>query len=203
MKIPWHQLTLLVILWINIIGSLYGYYYYQSQLSATPVYLWLFVPDCPLYTTLFAAVILLALLGYRNTLFNLIVSIGLMKYAAWTLFVLSFFNGFYFHTSFDITVQAAILFALHIGMLLEGLTLPFPKIRPWHIAAALGWFLLNDILDYFGPSVHPFIPAGGSITIVMAATFAMTFFFTWLAAWLYGKGKRIDIGLLPTATPRD
>lgn len=188
-------LVILIILWINILGSLYGYYFYSKQLSETPVSLWLFVPDCPLYTTLFAIVLLLLLSGYRNTLFNLIVSIGLIKYGVWTLFILSSFRDFYFFSSSDIAASAAILFILHMGQALEGFTFPFGKIKEWHIAVALGWFLLNDILDYFGPAVHPFIPPGGDITFVMYVTFAMTFIFTWLVIWLHEKGKKIDVGI--------
>jgi len=191
------MLLLFGVFWINVIGSIYGYYFYSPQLSQTPTALLVFVPDCPLYTTLFALVIILAVLGYRNDLFNFIVSIGLVKYAIWTLFILSSFSGFYFQTSFDITVQAIILFVLHIGMFLEGLVFPFGKIRGWHVAAAFGWFLLNDLMDYFGPVLHPFIPPGGNVTLVMLATFAMTVGSVWLVTWLHGQGKRIDIGLEP------
>jgi len=194
-KLSKGMLLLLGVFWVNVLGSIYGYYFYQPQFSRTPVALWPFVPDCPLYTTLFALVIVLAVMGYRNTLFNFIVSVGLMKYAAWTLMVLVMFKDFYFFNTVDIAMQAAILFIMHVGMFLEGLTFPFPKPKPWHLAAALGWFLLNDIIDYFGPAVHPFLPPGASVAYVMGLTFLATFAFAWLAWSMSSKGKRIGIGI--------
>ena len=185
-------LVLAVLVLVNLVGTLIGFIYYYGQLSATSPLLWIFVPDCPLYTGLFALLIILAVVGIRNDLFGLIVSIGLMKYGAWTLFALSFYHDFFFSFATLVWVQSAVLFILHIGMTAEGFVLPFRRIRGEYIAAALGWFLLNDFFDYFGPTVHPYLP---SMDLFPAMAFAIisTLVFTALAAWLWEKRKRIRI----------
>jgi uncharacterized membrane protein YpjA len=190
--------ALWLIFFINVAGTAVGYVYYYQQLSETPASLIPFVPDCPLYVGLFALLILLNEAGVRSDAFGLVVSVGLMKYAAWTLFVIPLYASHYLNPALPFVFASSVmLFALHIGMFLEGLTLPFRKISRAGLALCLAWFLLNDYLDYFGPAVHPYLPPGVDVVPAMAFAFASTIVFTLLAWRAWEKRARIRIRGLP------
>ena len=166
---------LLLIILANIIGTLFGFYYYSDQLYATPLLLWVFVPDCPLYTLLFVARFI-----KTNRVFDFVVAVGLFKYACWTLFVLLFHSSLYFAPQY--AVMSSILLILHTGMALEAFLIVPLKPDVKMVAASLAWFLLNDLFDY-GIGTHPLIPMD-NFWVVIAFTFAMTFVST---ALLYKK----------------
>ena len=151
---------------LNVMGVLVGASVYADQLGLHPAYLAIFVPDCPLYVFLS----LLIIFGIiRNEIFSFIVSIGMVKYGLWTVFVLFFHSGYYFAP--DMLLVSAIFVIGHLGMALEGLAL-IPK-KPLAIPAlalAAGWFLLNDYSDYFLGTV-PSLPPGG-LAFVAIITFA-------------------------------
>lgn len=188
----WALLAFIVL--INIIGFGIGIVYYGSQLAGTdPIFL-IFVPDCPLYVGLFAVLILQKHFGMKEDLFALLVSVGLIKYAAWTLFVLAFYGWYFFGPSLPgIAMQSAILFTLHIGMTAEGFILPLKKVAKWQAGVVLAWFLLNDFADYAWPGVHPFLPPGADVMPAMVFAVASTFAITWLAVKLVKENKRIVI----------
>lgn len=191
MKPSWLDLAVVTaLIAANLLGTFIGFIYYYQQLSDTDPLLWVFVPDCPLYTGLFAILAFLSLIDVRNDWFGFLVSVGLMKYAAWTLFVLAFYSDYFF--SSGIWLQSATLFTLHIGMLLEGFTIPSKRIEGWQVAATLAWFIINDCVDYIGPSVHPYLPSA-NIAPAMAFALLSTFAFTFLAAWLVRINRRIAI----------
>ena len=194
MKLAIRDLALLAFLAsANLLGVIIGFIYYSGQLNATSPLLWIFVPDCPLYVGLFALLIALSFFGIRNAMFSFLVSVGLMKYAAWTLFVLAFYNSYFFSMASLVWLQSAFLFVLHIGMTGEGFILPLKKIAKWQVAVVLGWFLLNDLVDYFGPQVHPYLPPGASVLPAMVFAIVSTFALTLLAAKLVKENKRVPI----------
>lgn len=202
-----------IIIAINIIGSLFGLYYYWDQLMMTPWYLWIFVPDCPLYTFLMIFALIFLVLGKRYNTFNTIVAVGLSMYGTWTMLVLLYFNELYFSPAN--ALMSTGLFVSHGGMALESvLLLPYlkkTKIIPWLIAGA--WFLIQTFFDYFVPftyngmtmRLHPlatleYYYAGSSyfgviaskLNVVMYATFAMCFIFI---AIVYVLSKTWDMNL--------
>ena len=156
------------VLFLNIAAVLVGFWYYQDQLAATPLHLLVFVPDCPLYVLLAIPI----LLGFRNTAYSFLVSIGMFKYGLWTVFVLLFHWGAY---SVPAALPVTVVFIIgHLGMALEGLALlPAKKAGAAVLILCIAWFLLNDVSDYFWGTVPP-IPAGG-MGLVAALTFAASF----------------------------
>ena len=163
---------LVAIIIINVAGTLIGFYYYWDQLvSSSPVY-WIFIPDCPLYTMLAAAILAVYVSTRRSSdLVNFITAIGLAKYGTWTVFVILAFAGFYF--SIDSSFYS-LLVLLHVAMAVEFI-LPVMLIRqlkPRFIAVALMWFFANDYADYF-LGTHPPIPPG-DITQIAIFTFLLT-----------------------------
>lgn len=163
---------LVAIILINVAGTLVGFYYYWDQLLAANPLLWIFIPDCPLYTML-AAVILAVYVAAkrRSDLVNFIAAVGLAKYGTWTVAVVLRFNSFYF--SIDSNLYAALVL-LHVAMAAE-FVLPVLLIRQLKksfVAIALAWFFLNDFADYY-LGTHPPLPTLDT-SLIGAFTFLLT-----------------------------
>ena len=153
-----------LVLFLNILAVIVGIYYYWDQITATPLYLLIFVPDCPLYVLL---AIPLLLKWVKNDAYSFLVSVGMIKYGLWTVFVLLFHWDVY---SLPDYLLVTIIFIIgHLGMALEGAAiLPKKKVAAFAVLLAIGWFLLNDYSDYVVGTVPP-IPTDG-MAIVAALT---------------------------------
>lgn len=167
------KLWLMVLLLANLVGAAFGFFvYYADQFRETPLHLWLFVPDCPLYAALIVAAVLL--LRKNADWFVYLVAVGAAKYGVWTVGVLAGYSGFYFSQNF---LLYSWLFVSHVVLALEPLLLVGAvRVRPSYIGLALGWFLLNDFADYV-LGTHPLIPDGAD-QFLFPATVAMTFVFS-------------------------
>ena len=136
------------LLLVNLAGFAFGIWYYVPQLSVTSPLLWVFVIDCPLYVLLFAGVCVLRLKEKAvPRWFYYISAVGLIKYGFWTFLVVVLYWNVLFSSA---SALYSVLTPLHIGMILEGLVL-VPRFRAslMQMLPVLGWFLLNDWLDYF------------------------------------------------------
>jgi uncharacterized membrane protein YpjA len=165
-------LFLTIIVVINLLGSIIGFYYYYHQLSSSPLYLWPFIPDCPLYTLLVAAILITFILTKKSAdMLSFITSIGLAKYGTWTVLVVLGFSQFYF--SVDQNMYTA-LACMHVLMALEFiLPLSIMKgIKKSYIVVVFVWFFLNDFFDYYF-GTHPPLPYWG-VSDVAFMTFLMT-----------------------------
>jgi uncharacterized membrane protein YpjA len=144
-----HKLILALVIIINIIGSLFGLYYYWDQLTMTPWYYWLFVPDCPMYSFFMVFALGFIAMGKRFDTFNVITIVGLAMYGAWTMFTLIYFREVFFAP--ENALMSVGLWVSHLGLALESvLLLPYIKnagIISWALAGA--WFLAQDFFDYF------------------------------------------------------
>jgi uncharacterized membrane protein YpjA len=163
---------LVAIILINVAGTLVGFYYYWDQLLAASPVLWVFIPDCPLYTMLAAVILAVYVTTKRSSdLFNFIAAVGLVKYGTWTVAVVLGFSSFYF--SIDSKLYA-VLVLLHVAMAAE-FVLPLLLIRQLNknfIAIALAWFFLNDFVDYYF-GTHPPVPTLDT-SLIGAFTFLLT-----------------------------
>jgi len=122
---------------LNLAGVIAGFYYYYPQFSQVPFYLWFFVPDCPLYVLFFT----LTLLIKTPEWFKGITSVGMIKYAAWSLFY------YFLHPESLFLFPNFAGFFAHTFMIFEGLYFLKNAGVNWKISAP--WFLFNDWLDYF------------------------------------------------------
>ncbi len=140
---------LFAILLINVAGSFFGLYYYWDQLAMTPWYLWLAVPDCPLYTFFMVIALALILIKKPSNTFNAITAVGLSMYGTWTVLVLLYFGEFFFSPMYAMGSWERLI--SHGGMALEGfLLLPYlTKTRPFAWAITALWFITLDAVDYF------------------------------------------------------
>jgi len=170
---------------VNLLGTILGFVYYKNQLFDTSPTLWLFVPDCPIYTLLFAVSLLLLMQDIRWDLYNFVVSIGVMKYGFWTLFTTLLYSEFFLSPS-RMTFYS-VLFIFHFGMMAEALLLFHEiEVKRTFIPLSLFWFLLNDIFDYSQTfSTHPWLPYSVTmLSTISKAAFAMSFFFTFFAYYV-------------------
>lgn len=116
---------------INIIGSLYGYYWYWDQLSSTNKLLLPFVPDSPLSTTLFAIVLLLKIKKKHVAFLPLLASAFLIKYGLWAVAV----NLHLIFIGEGFTWINLMLASSHFGMAIQGVIYyPFSGITFWAIS---------------------------------------------------------------------
>jgi uncharacterized membrane protein YpjA len=176
-----------VFILINLLGTLAGFVYYENQFAATPMALWLFVSDCPNYTLLFGIALMFLLMGKRYHLYYYIVSVGTAKYGFWTLFAILFYRDYFL--SPRLMPLYASLFASHFAMMLQPVVvLHKVKVEMWYILPALGWFLLNDYMDY-AIGVHPYVP-NRDLDILMWATVGMSVGVTALMYYLVKKVER-------------
>ena len=165
---------------LNCLAVFIGASLYSGQFALHPQYLAVFVPDCPLYVFL-TLIILFGII--RNEIFSFIVSIGMVKYGLWTVFVLLFHPGYYFTS--DIFNMSVLLVLGHLGMALEGLAiLPKKRLAPVALALAIGWFLINDFSDYFLGTVPIIPPAGMSLVrdVTIASSVLIPFLLFMFAA---------------------
>ncbi len=172
----------LVIL-LNIAAVFTGLWYYWDQIAATAPALLIFVPDCPLYVLLAIPILLK---WVKNDLYSFLVSIGMVKYGLWTVFVLLYNWDFY--SLPDFIPVTAIFIIGHLGMALEGaVLLPKKRIGALALALVLAWFLLNDYADYF-LGARPLIPENG-ISLVRDLTIAASLAIT-LGFYFFGEKVR-------------
>ena len=151
---------------INFIGFLYGVYFYQNQLAATPMHLWIFVLDSPIAVLFIALFCTLRLWKRKNNNFLAVLAVfGLIKYGLWTIIVL-LMNWQYFYAASPLITSLNL--PLHAAMVLEGIALlAVIKPRIVFVAAATAFFLLNDYLDYFyGTATR--VPTGIEFLVIEA-----------------------------------
>lgn len=183
MQLFLHPVFLKVILIINIGGSIYGYYWYRSQLLSTPLRYWIFVPDSPLSTTLFALALFFFLLRRKELpLLSYLAVITVIKYGLWAVFV----NTHYWLISGQLQGIEIMLWLSHLGMAMEGMIyLRFfsPDFGEWGIVSF--WMILNDYVDYAW-ELHPYLYMEEQLPTVEMFTYCLTavlIFVTFLRIW--------------------
>lgn len=186
---PWRPGFVCVLLAVNALGSAYGYYWYREQLAATPLVWWLFVPDSPLSTTLFAAVLFLSLLGRRILLLELIAYAYGIKYGLWAVIVISDF----WLIGGGIEPPIAMLWISHMGMAAQGLVyLRTLRPSPWNglaVAGVLACMLLNDFVDYCYKGIYPYLYYQGQEPLAAVSAVGLSIAVTVLVLYFVRKVK--------------
>ncbi|MDF2067165.1 DUF1405 domain-containing protein [Bacillus sp. Cr_A10] len=130
---------------VNLLGTIYGYYWYESQLSITEPKFYLFVPDSPTASLFFTIALLGWLLKKNWKLIEVLALITLVKYGLWAVVM----NLWTYVETGSIGWMGWMLVASHFAMALQAiLYMPFYKFRWVHILIASIWTLHNDIIDY-------------------------------------------------------
>lgn len=156
----------------NVLGTVFGFYYYADQLSSHSLYLWPFIPDSPIATLLIAISFVLLALKKNFALLNSLAFIANLKYGLWTVFILTYYYGIFYNGN-TLTMYLFMLLS-HFAMAVQALlVLEYSKIRIKHILIAASWFIINDILDYT-LGIHTRLYTSNSDPAAIAA-FTLTF----------------------------
>ncbi|MDA3130177.1 DUF1405 domain-containing protein [Aliibacillus thermotolerans] len=184
---------ILLLLIINGLGTVYGYWWYNGQLEATPPIFLPFVPDSPTASLFFTFVLLLYLMKKRSGLLEAFASVTLIKYGIWAVVM----NGLQGVFGDPLSWQNYMLIASHLGMAVQALLFsPYYRIKRWHLFIVAVWTLHNDVIDYvYG--MHPWVSS------VLTDYIAHIGYFTfWLSivsimlTYLFGvREKRLQINL--------
>ncbi|MBO1197867.1 DUF1405 domain-containing protein [Staphylococcus simiae] len=141
----YNRTWLLLLLVGNILGTIYGYIWYGSQLQQTPWYFLIFVPDSPTASLFLSISILLMLMNKHNSLIDTLAFIMLVKYGVWAVIM----NIILFIVHHDITLTGIMLLLSHAFMALQALYF-YPRMTQSTLALgiAIVFVLLNDYIDY-------------------------------------------------------
>lgn len=136
---------------INLAGTAFGFYYYAGQLSVTPLVMWPIVPVSPLATLYLAISLTLWKRGYDGyvaQLIHVLAFFGCLKYGFWAAFAQVFVEG----SGYVPFAMWQFLIWSHVGMILQAFLITrYADFPVWAIAATTGWYVLNDMLDFFIP----------------------------------------------------
>jgi len=147
----WFLWTLFV---INFLGTIYGFIWYEAQLSSTPPWLRIFVPDSPTGSGLFTLVLLTYLLGKHIPVLEALAGITNFKYGVWAVAVIV--AGWILGN--EVRWTDIMLMVSHTGMAVESvLYARFFKLSWLPVGLAALWTLNNDFLDYV-MDIHPWLP---------------------------------------------
>ncbi|MGY0691761.1 lipoprotein heptaprenylglyceryl N-acetyltransferase LhaT [Virgibacillus sp. FSP13] len=172
---------LLCLFIINLLGTIYGYIWYEEQLEITPTIFLIFVPDSPTATLFFTIVILFFLFKKHAPYLEALAIITLFKYGIWAVVM----NLLTLYVDGHLAWQGYMLIASHGAMAIQGLLYaPFYKIKFKHLTVAAIWTLHNDVIDY----VFEMMPMYGSLTEYMNEIGYFTFWLSivsiFIAYWL-------------------
>jgi uncharacterized membrane protein YpjA len=136
---------LILLFVINLFGTIYGYMWYESQLSVTPPIFIPFVPDSPTASLFFTIFLLFFIFGKNVPYIEALGLITLFKYGIWAVvmnILTLIMNG-------SLDWSGYMLIASHGAMAIQGLLYaPWYKIKMRHLIAAAIWILHNDVIDY-------------------------------------------------------
>ena len=148
---------ILLLFIINFFGTIYGFFWYKSQLAITPPIFLPFVPDSPTASMFFTIFLLFFLFDKNTPYIEALALMSLFKYGIWAVVM----NVLTLYTVGSLGWQGYMLIASHAGMAIQGLLYaPFYRIRLRHFTVAAIWILHNDIIDY----VYEMMPIYGSLT---------------------------------------
>lgn len=155
---------------INILGSVYGYFWYREQLAVNPLYFWPFIPDSPLSTTIFALALLIQRRGFASNLFQAVAFTANIKYGLWAAVIISQ----YWLGGGQAEFIEIMLMLSHLGMAVQG-GIYLKQVRLGQGVALLtaAWMVINDFMDYY-VGLHPYLFTAGQDFIALLAAAGLT-----------------------------
>jgi uncharacterized membrane protein YpjA len=152
-----------VVVAVNLVGTLFGFWFYRFQFSITDPLAWPVVPDSPVATLFIALSLASWRLGHAEKVpwLHALAFFGCIKLGAWTPFVLTVFPsewpggslaalgllGFVWEYGLY-----TFLVTSHLAMVVEAfLVHRYARLTVPAVAVATGWYLLNDVVDYLIP----------------------------------------------------
>jgi uncharacterized membrane protein YpjA len=186
--------------WINLLGTIYGYYWYSGQMielaSEKPWWMLILVPDSPTGSLLFTLALLYLLIDAysdkplggdkKKTRLRVIIEgmacAASFKYGVWAVAIIVTDNLLGSQTDWiDFMLSAS-----HLGMAAEALLFArFFQLNRLALAAGACWIFASDLVDY-GYGVYPSLSSimVEHISIVAVATYALSAVTILLFAWI-------------------
>lgn len=164
---------LILLFFVNLFGTIYGYMWYESQLAITPSYFIPFVPDSPTATLFFSIFLLFFIFNKNVPYIEALAITSLVKYGIWAVVM----NIFTLIVTGDLRWEGYMLMASHGLMAVQGmLYAPHYKIKLRHLTVAGIVLLHNEIIDY----VYGMMPIYSSLNDYMNEIGYFTF---WLSVF--------------------
>ncbi|MCY8515010.1 DUF1405 domain-containing protein [Bacillus atrophaeus] len=183
---------LLLVLAVNFLGTVYGYYWYLPQLLETPARFLIFVPDSPTATFFFLFVLLSFLMKRNAKLFEALALVTLVKYGLWAVGM----NLLVLFVTGELPWQGYMLIGSHFAMAVQGvLYSPYFRFRLWHLVLAAIWTLHNDVIDYLFGMMPQYSMLSDYMTYIGYATFWLSLFSIALAYYLVVSKKQMKLDL--------
>lgn len=136
---------LIFILICNILGTIYGYIWYGSQLSEAAWYYRPFIPDSPTASLFLCISLVLFLFNKQNAIIDALAFMTLFKYGIWAVIM----NLILFYHYDDVSINGIMLILSHGIMAIEALIYyPRFKITILGGVTAIIWIFHNDLIDY-------------------------------------------------------
>ncbi len=140
-----HKSFLWLLLFVNIIGTVYGYDWYRWQLAITESKFWIFVPDSPTASLFFCFAIFGWLINRNFKLMEALALITLVKYGLWAVVM----NLLTLVETGSIGWMGWMLVVSHFAMAIQAiLYIPLYRFTMVHLVVAAIWTLHNDVIDY-------------------------------------------------------
>ncbi|GED00998.1 DUF1405 domain-containing protein [Bacillus atrophaeus] len=183
---------LLLVLAVNFLGTVYGYYWYLPQLLETPARFLVFVPDSPTATFFFLFVLLSFLMKRNAKLFEALALVTLVKYGLWAVGM----NLLVLFVTGELPWQGYMLIGSHFAMAVQGvLYSPYFRFRLWHLVLAAIWTLHNDVIDYLFGMMPQYSMLSDYMPYIGYATFWLSLFSIALAYYLVVSKKQMKLDL--------
>lgn len=166
-----HRQFLILLFIVNLLGTIYGYIWYESQLKITPLVFIPFVPDSPTASLFFTIFLFFFIFNKNVPYIEALAVTTLFKYGIWAVVM----NVFTLIVNGSLDWQGYMLIASHGAMAVQGLLyIPYYQIKLKHLTVAGIVLLHNDIIDY----VFGMMPIYSSLTDYMKEIGYFTF---WLS----------------------
>jgi uncharacterized membrane protein YpjA len=171
---------LILLFIINLLGTIYGVMWYESQLSATPPIFIPFVPDSPTASLFFTIFLLFFIFGRNVPYIEALGLVTLFKYGIWAVVM----NLLTLVVEGSLDWTGYMLIASHGAMAIQGLLYaPWYKIKMRHLIVAAIWTLHNDVIDY----VFGMMPVYSSLNDYMNEIGYFTFWLSILSIFIAYK----------------
>src|SRR5699024_1151938 len=129
----------------NLLGTIYGYIWYGSQISITQWQFIPFVPDSPTASLFLCIAIAGLIIGKNLPIIEALAFVSLIKYGVWAVIM----NIILFIQYDMITITGCMLILSHGIMAIEAFIFyPIFKVTIVAFFIAMVWVFHNDIIDY-------------------------------------------------------
>ena len=149
-----HPLVIISLILINLFWGIFGILAYLPQTTGVSLLFWIFIPDCPLYTILFAGFLIDREKMQKHLQpFLWILSMSLIKFSLVAPSLYYLFPSYY-HSPPILGIQLPNIYPFdyfHIFLLCQGLFISavFLTKSVRNFLIGFSWILLNDFVDFF------------------------------------------------------